>query len=66
MGMTAVLSDPEGDVRANAAMGLAGCGAAAASALPALRALQQETEPRLVAIANAAIEHIEKETQQGI
>ncbi len=59
------LADPEGEVRANAAMGLARYGPAAASALPALRALQQDTEPRLVAIANGAIERIEKVEPQG-
>ena len=64
--LTERLADPEGEVRANAAMGLARYGPAAASALPALRALQQEAEPRLVAIANAAVERIEKGTQQGI
>lgn len=58
--LTERLADPEGEVRANAAMGLARYGPAAASALPALHVLQQDTEPRLVAIANGAIERIEK------
>ncbi len=59
------LGDPEGEVRANAAMGLARYGPAAASALPALRALQQEHDPRLVAIADGAIERIEGLEPQG-
>ena len=59
--LTERLSDPEEEVRANAAMGLARYGPAAASALPALRALQQAADPRLVAIANAAVERIEKD-----
>lgn len=63
--LTERLADPEGEVRANAAMGLARYGSAAASALPALRALQQEQEPRLVAIANGAIERIEKVEPEG-
>jgi len=62
--LTERLSDPEGEVRANAAMGLARYGPAAASALPALRALQQEQDPRLVAIADGAIERITKERHQ--
>lgn len=58
--LTERLADPEEEVRAKAAMGLARYGPAAASALPALRALQQEQEPRLVAIANAAVKRIEE------
>ena len=58
--LTERLADPEAEVRANAAMGLARYGPAAASALPALRVLQQEQEPRLVAIANGAVERIEE------
>jgi len=63
--LTERLADPDGEVRANAAMGLARYGPAAASALPALRALQHDPEPRLVAIANGAIERIEKLEPQG-
>jgi|GEM_PF-1478377 len=63
--LTKRLADPDGEVRANAAMGLARYGPAAASALPALRALQQAPEPRLVAIAKGAIERIEKLEPQG-
>jgi len=63
--LTERLADPAEEVRANAAMGLARYGPAAASALPALRALQQEQDPRLVAIANGAIERIEELEPQG-
>ncbi len=63
--LTERLADPEEEVRANAAMGLARYGPAAASSLPALRLLQQEQDPRLVAIANGAIEGIEKLEPQG-
>jgi HEAT repeat protein len=57
--LTRSLADPEPDVRANAGIALASFGPAATSALPALRLMQHTTEPRLAAIAKAAVERIE-------
>jgi hypothetical protein len=46
-------------VRANACLALASLGPTAAAALPALQALRQDPEGRVVALATAAIQRIE-------
>jgi HEAT repeat protein len=57
--LTKLLSDPDLEVRVNAAMGLARYGPAASSALPLLLELQQQSEEHPAAVARAAIEKIE-------
>jgi HEAT repeat protein len=56
--LTRLLADSEPNVRANAAIALSSMGEAAAPASTALRMMRRSTQPRLAAIARAAVERI--------
>ena len=56
--LSRLLADLEPEVRANAGIALASLGRAAEPALPALRVARHAKQPRLAAIAKAAVERI--------
>ncbi len=58
--LTKLLQDPEVEVRANAGIALAKLGSEAETALPALHAIRTDGNPRVSAIAMAAVESISK------
>jgi HEAT repeat protein len=61
--LTPLLADSETDVRASAGIALASLGRAAVPALPALRVMRRATQPRLAAIARAAVQRISSQTE---